>query len=270
MAFQLLKKTCSLFCKHSSKKEEEEAPSFHTVNGVFGDWLTTAVEDFPPPYALGPENKTYLSEEHAFPPPPPPPFANPCLQICSHETLSFEALQKIATSLAISNSGETIDALQSCDGRHSHFESTANNAKYVCRSSLGLLRGSGTYASERSKNRAHTPVVALSFQWDLGSLAGVRAQVENAAELQHFLSRDCVWLCAHKGISDYDIINAIYGFVKRRSTQKVITSCDRCGTEIRISATMERHDETCRVSTKRYLGTAKEADDTMWLVQCGI
>lgn len=265
MASHLFRNILSLFCQQPNKK----AYSLSTINGVFGDWATSTVEDLPPPYADSPEDKTYFQDEKYS---PPPPFASPRFQCCPHETLSFEGLQEIANSLAIKNTGETIDALTpSCHDHRSRFDPAAKDAKHICESSPSLLQGSGTYALEGSKGPSHTPPsVVLCFHWDLAFIHGIRAQVESAAELQYFLGADGISLCPHKQISDSDVINAVYGFVKRPSGREIITSCDRCDTEINISARMEGDDETCRVTTTRYLGTVEKSNDPRWLAQCGV
>lgn len=262
MASQLLRKICSIFYHQPTKREG--AHSFGTINGVFGDWATSAGEDQPPPYTDSPETKTHLQDEKHS---PPLPFASPRLQICPHETLSFKGFQETVNSLA----GETVDALTlSCHEHSGPSEPTAKNTTHICVSSPSLLRGFGNYASEASIDPSHTPNVVLYFHWDLGFLHSVRGQVETAAELQHFLSADDIWLCPHKQISDSDIVNAMYGFVQRPSGKEVRTSCDYCDTEIKILARREGDDDMCRVTTKRYLGMAEKADDSVWLAQCGI
>ena len=266
MASHLFRKMFSLFYKQPTTKGEPYSVS--TINGVFGDWATSTVDDLPPPYADSPENKTYFQDEKCS---PPPPFASPRLQCCPHETLSFEGLQEIASSLAIKNTGETIDALTPSYHEHrSRFDPTAKDAKHICESSPSLLKCSGTYALEGSKGPSHTPSVVLCFHWDLAFIHGIRGQVESAAELQYFLGADGISLCPHKQISDSDVINAVYGFVKRPSGREIFTSCDCCDTEINICTRMEGDDETCRVTTTRYLGRAERANDPRWLAQCGV
>ena len=266
MSSQFFRKMFSLFYQQPAKRGEYHSVS--TIDGVFGDWATSTVEDLPPPYADSPENKTYFQDEKYS---PPPPFASPRLQCCPHESLSFEGLQEIANSLAIKNTGETIDALTPNYHEHrSHFDPTVKSAKHICESSPSLLKGSGTYALEDSEGPSHTPSIVLCFHWDLEFIHGIRGQVESAAELQYFLGADGISLCPHKQISDSEVINAIYGMVRRPSGRDIITSCDRCDTEIKIGSRMERDDETCRVTTKRYLGRVEKANDPRWLAQCGV
>lgn len=266
MATKIFQKILSIFYPLPTKKEEPH--SSRTINRVFGDWATSAVEDLPPPYTDSPESKSHSQNEKL---PSSPPFVCPRLQICPHEMLSFEDLQKVADSLTTRNADETIDALtQSCHEHRSQIDPAVKEPKSVCVSSPGLLRGFGTYASEDSKDPAHAPGVALLFHWDLGSLDSMRGQVENAAELRHFLSADGIRLCPHKQISDSDVVNAIYAFVTRQSEKEVFTSCDCCNTEIKVSSRMEGDDQTCRVTTKRYLGTLERPDDPVWLAQCGV
>ena len=265
MATRFIRNLLSIF--HQRPKKNEETQQFRTANDVFGDWATSAEKDLPPPYTDSPRTKTHFQDQKYS----PLPSVYPCLQICLHQTLSFESLQRISNSLAISGTGETTDALTlSCHEHRSQFDSTTNEAKTVCVSSPGLLRGCGTYVSEDSRDPAHIPGVALCFHWDLGVLDGIRGQVENAAELQQFLCADGIQLCPHKLISDADVINAIFGFMKRASAQEVNTRCDRCDTEIKVFARMEGDDQLCRVTTKRYLGTVKKPDDPVWLAQCGV
>lgn len=267
MASQFFRKVYSLFYQQPTKKKEEPY-SFRTINGVFRNWAKTPVEDLPPQYAYSPESKAHFQDEiHS----PPPPFASPRLQICPHETVSFEKLERTAKDLAIRNTGETVDALTlSCHEHRSQIDPTANKTKHTCISSPSLLRGFGDFASEGSKDPSHTPSIVLYFHWDLGFLEGVRSQVETAADLQQFLGVDSIWLCPHKHISDSDIVNAIYGFLKRSPGREITTGCDRCDSEIKVFARREGHDEACRVTTKRYLGTVDRANDPKWLAQCGV
>lgn len=265
MASQFFRKIYSLFHQQPTKKRPH---SVRTINRVFGDWTKDPSDDLPPQYTDSRESKTHPQDEKHS---PPPPFTSPPLRICPHETISFENLQQTLKDLAIRNAGETIDALTlSCSGHRSQPDSTANNAKHVCVSSPSLLQGFGTFASEGSKDPSHAPNAVLRFHWDLGFLEGIRSQMETAAELQQFLGGDNIWLCPHKHVSDSDIVNAIYSFLKRSSGREVITGCDRCASEIKVFARMEGDDEACRVTTKRCLGTMESANDPRWLAQCGV
>ncbi|KAL9136121.1 MAG: hypothetical protein Q9175_002672 [Cornicularia normoerica] len=265
MASYYLRKLCSLFHQQTTKKDETH--TFHTTNGVFGDWTTSAVEDLPPPYADSPEEKTHFQDQKTS---PSPSFANSCLQICPHQAVSFEDLKEAISSAAIKDTRETIDALTlHCQEHRRQSDPAAGDARNVCVSSPGFLRGFGTYSYENPGVSGCTPRVVLSFNWDLGCLDGVRGQVETAAELQQFLSADGIWLCPHKRVNDSDIVNAIYGFVKRPSRREVRTGCGRCETEIKIVATKVGNDETCRVITERSLGTLEKPDCPVWHTQCG-
>ena len=266
MCSRLLRKICSLFYQQPIKNYEADAS--RTINGVFRDWVTSAVDDVPPPYTDAIESKTLLHDKKQ--PQPLLSAAFTHLQICPHETLSFEGLRDIANALAISNPGATMDALTlRCHEHRSHFDPAAKDSKSVCVSSPGLLRGFGSYAFEVGKDPFQSRGVLLYFDWNLGLLDGIRAQVEHAAELQRFLGADGIWLCPHKRISDSDIINTVYGLVKKPSGREVITACDRCDTEIKISTRMEGTGDSCHVNTNRYLGTVEKANCPMWLAQCG-
>ena len=266
MLSQILRNICSIFRSQPTKKKQ--AHSFRTVNRVFGKWATSAVEDLPPPYSDLPESKTHFEDESCS---PPPPFVEPRFQICPHETLSFEDLQKATSPLTIPKGGGTTDALNTnCREHRSQFDLVAQETRLLCISSPGLLRGSGAFSYESGKDPSHTPYAVLHFHWDLGALDGIRAQVETAAELRQYLGADAIRLCPHKLISDSDVINAIFGFVKSSSEMEVSTSCDYCDTRIDILRRVEGCDETCRVTTRRCLGTMKKSDDPTWLTQCGV
>ncbi len=265
MASQLFRKICSLFYQKPSRVEESK--SFRTINHVFGDWATTT-EDLPPPYTGSPKSKTRFQDQKSS---PPPPFTVPQIQVCPHETLSFEGLQRKAGTFASMSTGETIDALTLNYHEHNgQPDSTSQNARHICVSSPSSLRGYGTYTSASEKDPSHTPGVMLCFSWELGILDGVRVQIETAAELQHFLHANDIWLCPHKQISDSDVVNAIYGFFKKPYGRKVTMGCDRCDTDIKIYTSTDGGDQTCRVTTKRYLGLLEKAYDPIWLAQCGV
>ena len=254
MATRYIHKLVSLFYRQPSQKEDPH--SFRTVNGVFGDWTTFAEEDIPPPYT---QDDDYL---------PPPPFEAPHLRICPHETISFEDLQQVVNSLAIKPTDKTMDALMtSCHGHCSVSHPVTGNTQTICHSSPGFLIGIGTYAL---KDRKDTSGVVLDFLWDLGLLDGVRAQIETAADLKHYLDAEDVLLCPHKRISDSDVINAIFGFVKRRSSQDVTARCDRCATKIKVIVRPQGDHQVCYVTTRRYLGWVEKSDDPDWLAQCSV
>ena len=257
MATRYIHKLLSLFYRQPNKRED--ARSFRTVNGVFGDWVTSAVEDVPPPY---------IEDEECF---PPPPFEAPRLSICPHETMSFDSLQQVVNSLTIKTTDETVDTLTT--SRHGHFsrlDTATGKTKTVCMSSPGFLIGSGTYILVDGKDTSHTSGLVLCFDWELGFLDGIRCQVETAAELKHYLGVESIPICPHKRMSDSDVINAIFGFVKRPSNQDVITNCDGCGTEIKVIIRMEGDDQICYVKTKRSLGTVEKPDDPVWLAHCSV
>ena len=260
MATRYFHKLLSLF--HRQPDAREDTRYLKIVNGVFGDWTTSAVEDIPPPYADSPGSEAQSRDEESF---PPPPFEAPCLRICPHETLSFEGFQQVGNSFAIDGTDDCINALMtSCHEHRGHLDPATGKTKTVCVSSPGSLTGSGTYALE---NWNHTLGVVLCFDWNLGLLDGARVQIESADEVKHFFGAEAIPLCPHKRMSDSDVIDAIFGLVKRRSSRDVIADCERCATEIKVTLTTEGEDEVCHVTTKRHLGSVEQPDDPDWLAQ---
>ena len=266
MASRFLRRLVSLF--HQQKAKEKETDYVSINDAVFGDLAISPVYDIPPPYYDLAEEKTPVLEEKY--PAPAPPAVSQNLRICPHQAMSFDFLKEKCTSTAIKNSSKSIDALEShCQEHRCQSSPAAGDTKGLCISSRCFLRGFGTFSYEEGLS-GHTPELSLFFDWDLGSLDGIRCQVDTAAELQQFLSMDDIWLCPHKRISDSDIVNALYGFLNRNSGREISTSCDCCDTKIKIVATKEGNDETCRVTTKRFLGTMEKPDDPVWLAQCGV
>ena len=267
MASRFLRRLVSLF--HQQRTKEKETDSISTNDGVFGDLKTSAVYDLPPPYHdLVEEKAPILEEKHLA---SAPPAVSPNLRICPHQTVSFDGLRKTCTSAAIKNTSKNIDALElHCPEHRCQCTPGAGDTKGICISSRCLLRGFGSFSHENADLSGRTPELVLSFDWDIGSLKGIRCQVETAAELQQFLGMDAIWLCPHKRISDCDIVNALYGFLNSHSEREISTHCDCCETEITIVAAKEGNDETSRVTTKRVLGTMERPDDPVWLAQCGV
>ena len=263
MVTRYFSRIISFFFRQHDKREDN-----HTVNGVFGDWTTSYVEDVPPPYTDSPVSKVnYPVVEYL----PPPPFQAPCLRICPHETMSFEYLQQVVKPLATRPMNEVISALTtSCHDHRNHRDPTIRKTKTVCTSSPGLLTGSGTYALEDGKNTSHILGIVLCFDWDLGLLDALRCQVESAVDLQHLLGAEGIPLCPHKQMSDSEIINAIFGFLKTPSSRDSISRCGTCDTEIEVVLRLDGDDQICHVKTKRYLGTLEELNDPVWLAQCSV
>ena len=267
MASRFLKKFVSLF--HQQRTKEIETDSVSKNEGVFGDLATSAVYDIPPPYHDLAEEKAPILEEKY--PASIPPTVSPSFRICPHQAVSFDSLKRKCTSTAITNTSKSVNALELlCQQHRCQFIPGAGDTKSICISSRCSLRGFGTFSHENAGLSGRTPDLVFSFNWDVGSLDGIRCQVETAAELQQFLSMDDIWLCPHKRINDSDIVNALYGFLNKNSGREISTSCDCCETKITIVATKEGNNETCRVTTKRFLGTMEKPDDPVWLAQCGV
>ncbi|KAM0799845.1 hypothetical protein BDR22DRAFT_890118 [Usnea florida] len=262
MASRFLRRLVSLFYQQRTK--EKETGCLSANDGVFGDLATPAVYDIPPPYHDLAEEYVSILEKKS-------PASAPHLRICPHQAVSFDCLKKKCTSTAIENTSKSIDALKlRCQEQSCQSNPAAGDTKGICISSHCLLRGFGTFSYGNVGLFGRTPDLVLSFDWEIGSLDGIRCQVETAAELQQFLSMDDISLCPHKRINDSDIVNALYGFLNRNSGRQISTSCDCCNTKITIVATQEGNDETCRVTTKRFLGTMEKPDDPVWLAQCSV
>ncbi len=277
MAFQLFEKLLSFFRKPSKGKKK---PALSSKKQKFWSNSTdTTVNDLPPPYTDAP-NTAFNTEKLSVRNP-----SSSFVQICPHETLSFERLATIADLPNIKTNGKKIDALRpDPDQHHRGHDKDTKEPQDSCKplgykvdSYIGSLKGFGTY---RWKKDAHVPGIVLSYHWEMRCLVPDKVKGSSSTELQEFLEKTNIQLCPHKNISDMEIVNVIYGIVNpngkpadpidRYLAKEVGHDCGICGTKIKVYKRKDGKDKTCRVDTKRYLGKGESAGDINWLAQCAV
>lgn len=274
MAFQFLQKFLSIF--HKPAKDKKSA--LPSKKQKFWSNLTDCAptNDLPPPYTDAPNSTT--NNQKAAAPNPSTGF----IQVCPHETLSFDRLITIANLPNLKTNSKKIDALRPDPAQHhrGHDKDTKepqDSCKplgYKVDSYIGSLKGFGTYSWKRD---IPVPGIVLSFHWEMRCLDPSKVNCNSPTDLREMFEKANIQLCPHKKISDMDIVNIIYTIVNpngkpadpidRYLAKEVGHDCGVCGTKIKIYKRKDGKDKTCRVDTKRYLGKGKDMSDEIWLPQ---
>lgn len=277
MAFLVLEKILSLF--HRRTKEKENKKPTPNISRNFAE-----SHELPPPYSPGhispslQKEKSQATQDLAG-----------VVQICPHETLSFERLQRITNLPNFKQNGKKIDALTpTSEHHHRGHDKDTNEAQDSCKplgydvsntsgyaDFMASLKGFGTYIW---KSSGPVPGILLSFHWEMRCVDTTKVKCRSPNELQAFLEKTEIQLCAHKKISDMDVVNGIYGIVNplgkpvdpidRYMTKEVGYDCEKCGTRIKVYKRKNGSERTCRVDTKRFLGKAEQNEDPVWRAQC--
>ena len=277
MALRIVEKIFALFHK-ASKDTKKTASASARPNLTLRCSRISEAGDLPPPYTVGEDGKLFGNEKSRS-----PQGSERYVQICPHEALSFDRLQRIANLPNLKTNGKKIDALTpTSDHHHRGHDKDTKEPQDSCKplgynisSFIGSLKGFGTYTWKSSGSKSG---MMLSFHWEMRCLESAEVKCDSPAELQAFLDSTHIWLCSHKKLSDLAIVNGIYGIINplgkpvdpidRYMTKEVGNDCEHCGTKIKVYKRKEGADRTCRVDTKRYLGKAEQAEDQVWLGQC--
>lgn len=243
---------------------------------------TSAANDLPPPYSDA--SNTALHHEKGS----APNSSTGVVQVCPHESLSFDRLATIANLPNIKTNGKKIDALRPDPAQHhrGHDKDTKepqDSCKplgYKVDSYIGSLKGFGTYSWKKDVLGVSpaAPGIVLSFHWEMRCLEPSKVNCNSLGELQAMFEKTEIQLCPHKKMSDIEIVNIIYTIVNpngkpadpidRYLAKEVGHDCGLCGTKIKIYKRKDGKDKTCRVDTKRYLGQGVDTCDGKWLAQC--
>ena len=277
MAFGILDRILSFLHKGSrDTKKIGSVPSTDKTSLRLSK--TSIANDSPPPYMDAEGGKPFASEKCLL-----PHNSENYVQICPHETLSFDRLQRIANLPNFKSNGKKIDVLTPASDHHhrGHDKDTKepqDSCKplgYDLKTFIGSLKGFGTYSW---KAAGHNPGLVLSFHWEMRCLDSCKVKSDSSTELMAFLEQTNIQLCPHKKLSDVDIVNGIYGIINplgkpidpidRYLTKEVSNDCEHCGTKITVYRRKGGAGKTCRVDTKRFLGKAKERGDSAWQNQC--
>ncbi len=206
-----------------------------------------------------------------------PPEIGPYVQLCPHETLSFERFQHILALPGFRDACPTLDALAVSDGPH-------YKKKFADRRSC-RLDGEGSPTSSTG---------SLSYRYDLErrglvlktNWTFINSEVDpdlwdTERRLRRFFKYLRVSLCPHENLGDtmrvkriFDEVHSDAGCDWREDKpvrnpegdpRPLDETCLLCGTTISIHT----YGEQCiRVATERFLGDGRSEEDPFWLLQC--
>ena len=213
---------------------------------------------------------------------PAPP--DPRVQICPHETLSFDRLQRI---LALPNFkdvflNKTLDALTAnCTPSQQHDFSPGSYTR-TCR--LPQAEGScytspqGTFVYHYDHNQRG---LSLHSNWTFTHTPS--AVDDSYGTLRRFLDHTGVWLCPHRRLGDPVVAEALHGRLHPDQVMDPVEqyevqarsrdNCEACETGFEMDYGPGRlggHQRVVTVSTARFVGGAEAVDDPVWRAQCGM
>lgn len=126
-----------------------------------------------------------------------------CVQICPHETLSFERMKRIAHLPHFKDSGDNIDAFTKSPAPY-HLSTMAGT--HLCKphpNDFSSLKSSGFYKYQRGDEGSYDGLM-LCVCWTM-SLADTRDFAGSISGFQRFLDTLDIRLCQHTKMSDSKI-----------------------------------------------------------------
>lgn len=121
----------------------------------------------------------------------------------------------------------------------------------------------------------------LRFRWSLRFGVGECQKCDTVETLRGYLGPANIWLCGHKQLVDWDILELVFGIVNphgkladpidRYVAKETGILCDRCETKVSVSKDVEGEEEkfSCHVYVRKCLGRGESAADPVWVAQCG-
>ena len=280
MASQFVGKISSLFHQPAHRRVLLVSDPHDDSNGAKAD-------ESPPPYNSSRE--AVVLDSKAL---PKLPFSQECLQICPHETLSSERLQRIAKLPNFEKPGKTIDALNGSLQQHfrGHFKRNGSNQDLnVCailrnpQDKDPLLRVDGCGEILHKESDTGTGLI-LRFQWLFFLRKSKPPQQCNTVDkLRSYLAPANIWLCGHKQLVDPDILQLVFEIlnpdgkladpIDRYLAREVGVGCDQCNSDIKVVKVLKSSENNtriprCQVHVTRPLGKGESAEDPVWLAQC--
>ena len=198
------------------------------------------------------------------------------VQICPHETLSFERMKRILHLPDFEDGKEKVGAFTKAPDYH-HVPSSAGT--YRCKpypKAFSCLKAKGYYKYQRGFERAWVGLV-LCVDWSM-NLDGHENFTGSRSRLQRVLNVLDIHICPHITMSHSSIATELFRFCnpsggegdpvqayeEAHRTRKT-KQCSRCNT------VFETYQEgrTCHILVKRYLGQGTSIYERGWLDQCG-
>lgn len=199
-----------------------------------------------------------------------------CVQICPHETLSFERIKRIVRIPYFKDSGDVIDAFTNTPSLY-HVPSIART--HLCKpdpKGFSSLKANSFYKYQRAYEGRNGGLV-LYVHWtmrfdDHRDIAG------SVLDLQRFLDTLDIRLCQHTKMSDLRITAKLYKLCnpsrpapdpveayEEMHRDRKREGCQGCHTTFNTY----KDGNVCHILVKRYLGKGSSLYEKRWLAQCG-
>ena len=199
------------------------------------------------------------------------------VQICPHETLSFERMKRIVNLPNFKSGRDKIGAFTNAPGRH-HVPSSSGT--YRCKpypKGFSSLKAKGCYKYQRGWEGEYGGLV-LYVDWSM-NLGQHKDYTGSVSVLQRFLKALDIHLCQHITMSDSTIAGELFRFCNPGSVEmdpvkayeeahrgRRAHRCTRCHTTFE---TYQEEGEKCHILVKRCLGQGTSIYEGRWLDQCG-
>lgn len=198
------------------------------------------------------------------------------IQICPHETLSFDRVKRIVRLPYFKSSGDDVCAFTNAQG-HYHVSSKEQGEIYRCKPCPEVfkrLKAKAYYIYERSVD-PHFDGLSLYVDWTMKfdddmDVAG------SLSDFTSFLDTLEIELCQHMRMGDAHVAAKLYRLCNSGPTGDPVeaynkmqrrreTKCPSCST----TYDTYREGKSCHVLVRRCLGKGISAHERVWLDQCG-
>ncbi|KAF6237486.1 hypothetical protein HO173_004376 [Letharia columbiana] len=199
-----------------------------------------------------------------------------CVQICPHETLTFERMKRIVHLPYFRYSGDKVDGFTNGFGPY-HVSSVVGN--HLCKphpNRFSSLKANSFYKYQRGYEGSYDGLL-LCVHWTM-SFDDHMDVASSVSDFQRFLDILDIRLCQHTKMSDSRIAAKLYKLCDSSRMARdpveayeegyrgcITERCKECHTTFETY----KEGEACHILVKRYLGKGSSAYEKRWLAQCG-
>ena len=201
---------------------------------------------------------------------------NSCVQVCPHETLSYERMKRIVNLSCFRYNGRKVGAFTKTPGPH-HASSAAGS--HLCTPhprDFGSLQASGFYRYEGDCH-GYFDGLMLCVNWTM-SFDEHMDLARSVSLLRRFLDGLDIQLCPHTKMDDWRMAAKLHALCQSSPPAKDpveayveahrgrrMEACEECFTTFETY----KDEKGCHILVKRYLGKGFSAYEKRWLAQCG-
>ena len=198
------------------------------------------------------------------------------VQICPHETLSFERMKRI---VQLPNFKYARDKIGAFTKAPSHHHVLSSEGTYRCEpypKDFRSLNAQGHYKYRWGFDGSYDGLV-LYVDWSM-NLEEHKGFTSSRSQLQRFLNALDIHLCEHIMMSDMEITAELFGFCHPSRVEgdpveayeethraRSANQCRKCHTTFETY----QEEEESHILVKRYLGQGTSIYEGRWLAQCG-